>query len=150
VCGSQDGCCANEESKVAEEMAVMVGRVCNEKIDNHAPLSFQVGYIKVFFYVPMNLIYLSSYDGNCDCFVLGIVKNCTLSGWCMGSLSYLVYIFQLYTWIKPTAEINDLLVWISYGAALCWKLAKNHVFLDSDQLCNQWKKKSVNLHHAAM
>ena len=58
-------------------------RVRNEKIDNHeiTSLLFQpVGHIKVFFYVPIKLIYLSSYDGNHDCFVLEIVKNCALSG----------------------------------------------------------------------
>ena len=32
------------------------------------------------FYVPIKLIYLSPYNGNRDCFVLEIVKNCVLSG----------------------------------------------------------------------
>ena len=54
-----------------------------KKIDNHeiVPLLFQlVGHIKVFFCVPIKLIYLSPYDGNRDCFMLEIVKNCALSG----------------------------------------------------------------------
>ena len=58
------------------------------KINYHeiTPLLFQpVGNVKVFFYVPIKLIYLSPYDGNRDCFVLEIVKNCALSGRSMGS-----------------------------------------------------------------
>ena len=54
-----------------------------KKIDNHEiiPLLIQpVGHIKVFFYVPIKLIYLSPYDGNGDCFMLEIVKNCALFG----------------------------------------------------------------------
>ena len=54
-----------------------------KKIDNHeiTPLLFQpVGHIKVFFYVPIKLVYLSPYDGNRDCSVLEIVKKCALSG----------------------------------------------------------------------
>ena len=45
------------------------------------PLVFQpVGHIKVFLCVAINLIYLSPYIGNRDCFVLEIVKNYALSG----------------------------------------------------------------------
>ena len=54
-----------------------------KKIDNHeiTPLLFQpLGHVKVFFNVPIKLIYLSPYDGNRDCFVLEIVKNFTLFG----------------------------------------------------------------------
>ena len=48
---------------------VYLVRVRNEKIDDHkiTTLLFQtVGHVKVFFYVPINLVYLSLYDGNCD------------------------------------------------------------------------------------
>ena len=44
-----------------------------KKTDNHeiTPLLFvPVGNIKVFFYVPINLIYLSPYNQNRDCFVI--------------------------------------------------------------------------------
>ena len=52
-----------------QSLNLTVGRVRNEKIDNHqiTPLLFQtVGHIKVFFYVPIYLVYLSLYDGNRD------------------------------------------------------------------------------------
>jgi len=65
-----------------------------------------VGHIKVFFYVPIKLVYLSLYDGNRDWFVQKIEKNLALALWSLGSFLYLACIVQVYTWSLPTAEIN--------------------------------------------
>ena len=54
------------------------GRVRNEKIDNHeiSPLLFQpVGHIKVFFYVPIKLIYLLSIRREWQLFYAGNRKK---------------------------------------------------------------------------
>ena len=144
---SSIGCPEHSTLGDAKSSSKALGRVLNEKIDNHeiVPLLFQpIGHNKVFFYVPIKLISFSIrresrlfYAGNREKLRALRMKH--------GFLPILgIYSPGLY--LIKTHSRNKSICYCGFGTELlCRKSAENHVFLDSEQPSNQQKESPQTL-----